>query len=261
MTPLPASILVVDDEETIRTIIAEALTAHAHHVQVAATSDQALRACETTAFDLVLLDLKIPGAMDGLALLAAIRQRWQQTIVIMLTGYGTLDSAITALRAGAFDYLTKPVSVAHIVESVERGLDKQREETRRHQLIAHLEATLNALKDEEKTVPDPPQVAQRFAQTATLVIDRQKRLVVRGNEPIDLTATEFDLLDYLARAADRILTASELLKATQGSEVADVDARPMIRVHIQRLRQKLGDDPENPRYILNVRGKGYRFVG
>lgn len=261
MSNLPASILVVDDEETIRTIIAEALTARAYRVQVAATSDQALRACETTPFDLVLLDLKIPGAMDGLAILATIRQRWTQTIVIMLTGYGTLDSAITALRAGAFDYLTKPVSVAQIIESVERGLDKQREEARRQQLIAHLETTLNALKNEDQAVPAAPQVSQRFAQTATLVIDRQKRLVVRGNEPIELTATEFDILDHLARAADRVVTASELVKATQGCDVADVDARPMIRVHIQRLRQKLGDDPDNPHYILNVRGKGYRFVG
>jgi DNA-binding response OmpR family regulator len=261
MSPLPASILVVDDEETIRTIIAEALTAHAHRVQVAATSEQALHACKTIAFDLVLLDLKIPGAMDGLALLAEIRQRLPQTIVIMLTGYGTLDSAITALRAGAFDYLTKPVSVTQIIESVERGLDKQREEARRHQLIAHLEATLDALNDEDKAIPAAPQVAQRFAQTATLVIDRHKRLVVRGNQPIELTATEFDLLDYLARAADRIITSSELLKATQGCDATEADARPMIRVHIQRLRQKLGDDPENPRYILNVRGKGYRFVG
>ncbi|MCX7838778.1 MAG: response regulator transcription factor [Anaerolineae bacterium] len=259
MTTQAASILVVDDEDTIRTIITDALTQHGYNVQDAATSDQALRLCETTPFDLVLLDLKIPGAMDGLDLLKVIRRRWSQTVVIMLTGYGSLDSAINALRAGAFDYLTKPVSTTQIVESVERGLEKHREELRRQQLVTHLEATLQALKT--ANLLSTPPLDQRFTHTATLTIDRHKRLVVRGDELIELTATEFDILDYLARAADRIVTASELVKATQGYELMEQDARPMIRVHIQRLRQKLGDDPEHPRYILNVRGKGYRFIG
>lgn len=261
MSTQPATILVVDDEETIRTVIVEALMAQGYHVQAAATSEQALRVCEASPCDVVLLDLKIPGAMDGLALLATIRERWSRTIVIMLTGYGSLDSAIAALRAGAFDYLTKPVNLAHIIESVERGLEKQREEARRQQLIAHLEATLNALKQQAPLPATLPSVAQRFAHTATLVIDRHKRLVVRGDEPIELTPMEFDILDHLARAGGRIVTASELIKATQGYDVMEPDARPMIRVHIQRLRQKLGDDPACPRYIMNVRGKGYRFVG
>lgn len=259
MTRQPASILVVDDEDSIRTIITDALIQQGHNVQGAATSDQALHLCEKTGFNLVLLDLKILGAMDGIELLKTIRQRWPQTIVIMLTGYGTLDSAITALRAGAFDYLTKPVSIAQIVESVERGLEKQREDLRRQELMTRLEATLQALKS--AATSSAPPIDQRFTHTTTLTIDRQKRLVVRGDDPIELTATEFDILDYLARAADRIVTASELVKVTQGCDVMEQDARPMVRVHIQRLRQKLGDDPDHPRYILNVRGKGYRFIG
>jgi two-component system KDP operon response regulator KdpE len=260
MSTQPASILVVDDEETIRTIVAEALTSQGHHVQTSDSAEHALRTCTSTSFNLVLLDLKMPGTMDGIDLLTEIRRRWPSTVVIMMTGYGTVDSAINALRAGAFDYLTKPASIAQIIESAERGLAKQREEARRQQVIAHLEVTLQELKTESKSLPADPQVAQRFAQTATLVIDRQKRLVVRGNAPLELTATEFDILDYLARHSDRVITASELIKAIQGYDVVETDARPIIRVHIQRLRQKLGDDPDNPRYILNVRGKGYRFV-
>lgn len=254
-----AVILVVDDEAAIRAIVTEALTQRGYKVHSAATSDQALQLCENTSFDLVLLDLKIPGTRDGLELLKIIRQRWSQTVVIMLTGYGTLDSAIMALRLGAFDYLTKPASIAQIIESVERGLAKHWEELRRQQLVNHLEETLQALKNTAALSSAP--VEQRFTHTSTLTIDRQKRLVVRGDELIELTTTEFDILDYLARAADRVVTASELLKATQGYDVMEQDARPMIRVHIQRLRQKLGDDPEHPRYILNVRGKGYRFIG
>jgi DNA-binding response OmpR family regulator len=260
MTRSPASILVVDDEETIRTIIADALTLQGHHVHTAASAEQALDACESTLCDLVLLDLKMPGGMDGIALLTEIRRRWPSAVVIVLTGYGTLDSAITALRAGAFDYLTKPASITQIVESAERGLAKQREEARRQQLIVRLEDTLHELKREGKTPPAQPEATQRFAQTASLVIDRHKRLAVLGSQPLELTAMEFDLLDYLARHADRVVTASELVKAMQGYNLAEEEARPMVRVHVQRLRQKLGDDSDNPRYILNVRGKGYRFI-
>jgi two-component system KDP operon response regulator KdpE len=256
---MTALILVVDDEESIRTLITDALILNGHSVHSAATAEEALRLCETLPFDLVLLDLKIPGTMDGLDLLKTIRQRLPQTIVIMLTGYGSLDSAVAALRAGAFDYLTKPVSIAQIIESVNRGLEKRREEIQRQQLMKHLEATLQALR--QTALVSAPSVEQRFIHTATLTIDRHKRLVVQGDQPIELTATEFDILDYLVRATDRVVTASELVKVTQGYDMLEQDARPLIRVHIQRLRQKLGDDPGQPRYILNVRGKGYRFIG
>ena len=93
------------------------------------------------------------------------------------------------------------------------------------------------------------------------MVDRQKRLVVCDDEPVTLSATEFDLLDYLMRHSQRVVTARELIREVQGYDVAEVDARPIVRVHIPSLRQKLRDDSEQPRYIANVRGKGYRFVG
>ena len=251
-----AWILVADDEMAIRVVVADGLQAQGYQVQMAADAMEALRACEQTAFDLALVDLKMPGSLDGLGLLAEIHRRWPQMVVIVLTGYGSLDSAVVALRQGAHDYLTKPVSIAQIAESVKGGLAKRRDEMRHQQLITHLVETLSELKrDGEPTraVPTVPGPA--------LVIDRQKCLVMRGNEPLELTATEFDLLNYLAQHSDRVVPARELVQAIQGYDLAEVDARPIVRVHIQRLRQKLGDDPEYPRYVLSVRGKGYRFVG
>jgi DNA-binding response OmpR family regulator len=257
----PDRILIVDDEKTIRTVLSEALLAHGYQVAEAADAPEALRALARETFDLALLDLKLPGSMDGLGLLQHIHTHAPQTVVIMLTAYATLDSAVAALRQGAYDYLTKPASIPQIIESVERGIAKKREDHRRLQLIDHLEQTLEELKQEGRATPTGAIVEARFVKTPSLMLDRQKRLAVRGDQPLLLTATEFDLLDYLAQHADRVVTAREIVKEIQGYDLAEVDARPLVRVHIQRLRQKLEDDPDNPRYILNVRGRGYRFVG
>jgi two-component system KDP operon response regulator KdpE len=260
MPPL-VRILIVDDEKTIRKVLSEALQGHNFIVSSVGCSEEALCALEQGNFDLVLLDLKLPGTLDGLDLLREIHSRWRHIVIIMLTAYATIDSAVLALREGAYDYLTKPASIPQILESIESGLAKQHEETRRVQLISRLEQTLEELKADEQNSQIESNVAERFTKTSTLLIDRKKRLAVRGTQPITLSATEFDVLDYLIQHSDRVVNASQVLRAVQGYEVTETDARPILRVHIQRLRQKLEDDADNPKYILNVRGRGYRFVG
>jgi DNA-binding response OmpR family regulator len=254
-------ILIVDDEAPIRTVIVDALSDRGHDARGVSNAVDAIEECQQRPFDLVLVDQKLPGKLDGLALLREIHRQWEDTAVIMLTGYASLDSAILALREGAADYLIKPASISQIMESVETAISKSHEEQHRRQLIAHLEETLRELKKPVLDMRSSAGQPSRFVQTPLLTMDRQKRLAVRGDEELALTATEFDLLDYLVQHADRVVTAQELVKAIQGYDLAEADARPIVRVHIQRLRQKLEDDSENPRYILNVRGKGYRFVG
>ncbi len=160
-------------------------------------------------------------------------------VVIVLTGFGTLDSAITAMREGAFDYLTKPVSMALIAASVQRGLARRREDVRHQQLMRSLELALHEL-EQAACAQHQGELAERdrFLQTPRLVIDRQKRLVVLDNQPVELTPTEFDFLDCLAAHSDHVVTASDLIRAAHGDHVADEDARPMVRVHLQRLRRK-----------------------
>lgn len=259
--PDAARILVVDDERNIRKISKDTLEAQGYQVETAANAEEALRACEHAPFDLALLDLKLPGTMDGLGLLDEMHQRWPQMVIIMLTAYASLDSSIAAMRHGAYDYLVKPASLADIISSVERGVTKKRQEEQRTQVIARLEETLRVLKQDNTWKQVEAAVNDRFVHTPSLTIDRQKRLVVRDGEPLALTATEFDVLDYLVRHSDRVVTSSELIKAIQGYDLIEADARPIIRVHIQHLRQKLEQDPARPRYILNVRGRGYRFAG
>jgi DNA-binding response OmpR family regulator len=255
------NILVVDDEETIRIVVADALQDRGYSVQAVANAEQALQACAETAFDLALIDLKMPGTMDGMGLLAEIRRRSSKMVIIVMTGYGTLESAVAALRQGAHDYIAKPASLAQIIESVQRGLAKKHEDVRRQQLIEDLEQTLHKLKQDGNSSSADATTPGSLAHQNLLTMDRHMRTVRKNDEELGLTATEFDLLDYLMTHEDRVVMASELAKEILGYELDEPDARPIVRVHIQRLRQKLDDDPVQPRYILNVRAKGYRFIG
>jgi DNA-binding response OmpR family regulator len=257
-------ILVVDDEETIRIVVGDALQALGYRVHTAANAEQALQAYAKTAFDLALIDLKMPGAMDGMGLIAEIRRQSSKMGIIVMTGYGTLESAVAALRQGACDYIAKPASLAQIVESVQRGLAKKHEDARHQQLIEDLEQTLHKLKQEvDSSSTDAATAATPGSPTHqnTLTMDRHMRTVRKNEEELGLTATEFDLLDYLMTHADRVVMPSELAKEILGYDLDEPDARPIVRVHIQRLRQKLDDDPVQPQYVLNVRAKGYRFIG
>lgn len=254
------NILVVDDEKTIRTVVSEALRRKGHIAQLAANADDALRLLEYSSFDLALIDLKMPGKLDGLGLLNEMSRRWPQMVVIVLTGYGTLDSAIAAIRQGAHDYILKPVDLAQIVASVERGLAKRGEEAAREDMIDRLEEMVRGLR-RQSTAPRAERSPSEWSfDSPALKIDHRRRLAIRNGEELSLTAAEFDLLEYLARNVERVVTAAELIKATQGFDVSEAEARPLVRVQIQRLRRKLEENPDHPRHILNVRGVGYRFV-
>ncbi len=255
------NILVVDDEKTIRMVITEALKREGYSAVPASNAEEALRICEQNEFDLALIDLKMPGKMDGIGLLQEIRCRWSTMPVIVLTGYGTLDSAIQAIRNGAQDYISKPANLPQIVESVERGLKKGRQEAWRNHVIAQLEEMMStARRINHPPVPSSAS-SERFVEMQSLTIDRKQRIAVRNGTEIGLTDTEFDLLDFLIRNSDRVLTAQDLLHGIQGYAVSENEARPIVRVQIQRLRRKLEDDPDQPRFIQTVRGRGYRFVG
>ena len=256
-----ASILVVDDEKTIRTVITEALRREGYLAQSACNADEALQLCEQNPFDLALIDLKMPGSMDGIGLLQAIRRRWATLPVIVLTGYGTLDSAIAAIRSGAVDYIPKPANLPQIFSSVERGLEKGRQGARREQVIRQLEEIIHGTGQPPPAVPPRISSDKSTVETSSLAIERQRRIVTRNGIAIELTDTEFSLLEFLMRCSDQVVTAQELLQGIQGCVVTEREARPIVRVQIQRLRRKLEDDPDHPRYILTVRGRGYRFVG
>ncbi len=259
--PTAEAVLIIDDEETKRKVWSEALEKHGYFTDHADTIEDALSLFEDQNFGLVLVDLKLNGRMNGLDLLDWIQENHPGTDVIVITTYATLDSSIGALHKGAYDYLVKPVNIMEVVSRVDRCMSERRESAERLQLINQVEMMLSQLKMQILPEVDGKLNHEHILETHSIIVDRRKRLVVKNGEPIQLSPTEFDMLDYLVSNSDRVVGASELIRAVQGYDMDEMDARPIVRVNIRRLRQKIEEDTSNPRHIITVRSKGYRFAG
>ncbi|MDH4135812.1 MAG: response regulator transcription factor [Anaerolineae bacterium] len=266
-----ARVLVVDDEQPVRVTLKEVLSREDYEVLTASSGQEALQVMGDMAVDLVMVDLKMEG-MDGLTLMREIKQRWPTTVLIILTGYATLESALKALRHGAHDYLLKPSGPEDIKRSVREGLEKRRREARKKDLLAQIEAGVRELTAEgvstgtakgpgapRDAAPGQPE-SPPLLEVGPLVIDLQMHMATLNGRPLKLTPFEFGTLTYLAQEAGRVVTCSALVKEVQGYDCYEQEARTIIKTHIRHLRQKLESDPSNPEYILNVRGVGYMLV-
>jgi two-component system KDP operon response regulator KdpE len=253
-----ARVLIVDDEAAERITLGEALRLENYHVTLAASGEETLSLIkDEVPFDLVILDLKLPG-IDGLQVLEALHTAKPELLVILITGYATLETAIKALRKGAYDYLLKPCPVEEILATARKGLSELEKEQHRQSLITQLQDTVQELASVDSNTNDNTSAASDTTlQVADIVLDRSKHLAIRNQQPIDLTPTEFRLLECLMEQADNVQSPRELIRCAQGYETDAMGARSIIRVHIRRLRTKLEPDPANPQYIVNVRGVGY----
>jgi two-component system alkaline phosphatase synthesis response regulator PhoP len=222
------TILVVDDEPQIAEIARDYLRLAGFDVLVAGDGVRALEAARGRHPDLVVLDLGLPG-LDGLDVARALR-RDSDVPIIMLTARVAEDDRLAGLEIGADDYVTKPFSPRELVARVRAVL--RRSEGR------HVDGDL--------------------LRVSGLVIDVARRTVRRGDEPIDLTPTEFQLLAALARHPGRVLTRSQLLDAARGTDAEAYDRA--IDSHVKNIRRKLEPDPHAPRYLETVYGIGYRLV-
>ncbi len=228
--PSIQSILVVDDEHTIRDVIRRYLERDGFAVREAADGQTALREIEENLPDLIVLDLMLPG-VDGLTITRQIRQRHNLPI-IMLTAKGETSDRIYGLDLGADDYLTKPFSPQELVSRIRAVLRRSSE---------------SALSEQ------PP------LEFDGLRIDPATRIVAVRSGEVALTAKEFDLLWFLARHPRQVFTRSQLLDHVWGYEFEGDSST--ITVNIRRLREKIERDPSQPRYILTVWGVGYKFEG
>jgi DNA-binding response OmpR family regulator len=264
-----AHILVVDDESGIRFFLQETLTRDGHQVTAVASGEEALARIAGQEFDLALLDLHMPG-MGGMEVLAALRQQAPDTAVIMLTAYGSLETAVEALRQGAHDYLFKPCKTTELRESVRAGLLKRQRELHQRELLALLERSLSShVKDIRAVVTgqqaveplpsaEPPE-KDRFLHCGSLVIDRARRVVTVDEHLLDFSATEYDLLAYLAEESPRVVSPQELVRAAQGYESQPWEASDIVRYHIHRIRHKIKTAAGRSDVIRTVRGVGYRL--
>ena len=255
-------LLVVDDERTTRLTLSEIFSLRGAIVSIAGSGEEALKLIEQTHFDLIILDIKMPG-ISGLEVLDSVHVSSPSTIVILLTAHATVDSAIKALRQGAFDYILKPAQPRVIIEVVERGLAKRQEFVRRQNLVGLMEQTVEAFKGGVELPPTPASPAapiEMRLQIGDLAIDLDRREARMGDQLLDLTPTEFDTLAYLAHHAERVISCRELVQAVHGYETTEHAARPIMRVHIHRLRQKIEFNATGPLHLLTIRSAGYMLV-
>jgi len=232
-----ARILIVDDEESIRFFLTNTLKQE-YQVVTAESGEAALVCLQESAFDLVMLDLRLRGRMDGMRALETIKLLWPETAVIIITAHGSFESALAALREGVDGYLLKPIGVNEIRQVVGEVL------ARRERLLKN------------------SSVAQEdgYLQAGDLLVDLKKHMVTCEGQPIELTPGEFKLLVYLIKNRHRTISPQELVAVVQGYECEEKqEAREIIKWYIHRLRHKIERDASHPRYILNVRGVGYTF--
>lgn len=221
------TILVVDDEPEIVRLVRAYLEDSGYRVVVASDGEMALYVARREAPDLIVLDLMMPR-VDGLEFTRRLRLE-QNTPIIMLTARTEETDRIVGLEVGADDYVAKPFSP--------------------RELIARVRAVLRR----SQAVPEAPRVLRH----GPLMLDRSSHLVSVGGRPVDLTPTEFGLLEVLMASPGRAFTREELLESLQG--IAFEAYERTVDAHVKNLRHKIEPDPAHPQYVLTVRGVGYRL--
>jgi DNA-binding response OmpR family regulator len=228
------NVLVIEDDRDIARLVELHLRDEGYSVTVVPDGKLGLRQALSKTYDLVILDLILPG-MDGLEVCRHIRNRPEYTPVLMLTAKSTDVDRILGLEMGADDYLTKPFNVRELLARVKA-----------------LFRRVEALRAKDSTAP------QKAIRAGDLTIDPEKRKVAVQGKPVHLTAREFELLLEFSRHPGRVYSRAQLLDKVWGYSYQGYEHT--VNSHINRLREKIERSPANPRYILTVRGVGYRFV-
>jgi DNA-binding response OmpR family regulator len=223
----PVRVLVVEDSAVFQAIIREALEREGFSVALADNGHEGLELARELEPPVVLLDLNLPG-LDGLEVCRRLRQ-FSDAYIVMLTGRDDEVDKLVGLSAGADDYVVKPFSGRELVARVRAMLRRPRS-------------------------GGPSDALRRIGD---LEIDTRARDVRAGGRAVELTRIEFDLLDALSAEPRVVFSRDQLLQQVWGPTWFGDDH--VVDVHLSKLRQKLGDDPQNPRYISTVRGIGYRF--
>ncbi len=222
------TVLLVDDESKIVRLARDYLEHAGFTVLAAGDGRSALASLRSAKPDLIILDLGLPD-MDGLDVTRAVR-RQSNTPIIMLTARGAEADKLVGLELGADDYVTKPFSP--------------------RELVARVRAVLRRWEQAS--------TGAEIVRVADLTLDVPRMRVTVGGRPVDLTATEFQLLAALARQPGRIFTRSQLLDALHGMAVESYERA--IDAHVKNIRRKIEANPRRPRYLLTVHGVGYRFA-
>lgn len=225
-------LLIIEDEEPIRVGLTDLFVFHGFEVEAAATGPDGLRRALTGTFDMILLDVMLPG-LDGFAICDRVRERDPEQPLIMLTARTADEDIVQGLKLGADDYVTKPFSVTELVLRVQAVL-------RRSRGLRQVDGLL---------------------RLGALEIDTRTLWGRRGTDQVPFTRREAEILCFLAANRDRAVSREELLNKVWGyARDCGIETRT-VDIHIAKLRRKIESDPANPGHLVTVRGLGYRLLG
>jgi DNA-binding response OmpR family regulator len=227
-------ILIIEDNQDLAHLLEIHLGDLSYEVDLAFDGHEGLAKAESKDYDLVILDLMLPG-LDGLEICRHLRNRPAYTPILMLTSKSSETDRVVGLEMGADDYVTKPFSIRELMARVKAIFRR-----------------IEALKSE------PPDQGPSPLNAGDISIDPERRRVTLRGKDIDLTAKEFDLLHHFALHPGIVFTRSQLLDRVWG--YGHEGYEHTVNSHINRLRAKIEEDPARPRYILTVWGVGYKFV-
>jgi DNA-binding response OmpR family regulator len=262
---ITGKILIIDDEVVLRQTLARVLQQAGFEATSAESAEQALAFLKSTAFDLVYLDLRMPG-MHGLEVLRLIHEQYPRLPVVLFTAQPDINSAVEALRNGATDYLLKPLKPQVIIERTQTILATQKKEKRKREIVQQIDTLQSELRSLEQGAAyvnsdtQPLPASDRFMKCGALVLDLHTRRVTIDEQVISLPPTSFDYLLVLARHAPEVVDYQTLVAEAQGYQAEARDAQELTKWHIHQLRQAFEKNSQNPSYLINVRGKGYRLV-
>ena len=264
MSIISGSILIIDDEDNLRKTLTRILLNAGWKVTGAATGTEALKLAKLNHFDLVYLDLRLPD-MHGIDILRELRKFDNQLPVILLTAYGTMNSAVEAMHLGATDYLLKPVEPEALINLTKTILIEQQKEKRKKEIQEKIALLQNELANLEKELSptNPPTLlnndSSRYINRGPFTIDLQTRKAEIGKIALDLPPATFEYFLVLARHAPEIVKYQILVNEAQGYPAEYSEARELTKWHIHVIRQAIEIDPRKPEYLLNVRGIGYQL--
>lgn len=262
-----AHILLVEDDDTARMLLADVLVGAGYEVTTAPDGETALSLLQQRGFNVIISDIRMHD-VDGIEVLSAAKvHEWHPT-VILLTGYGSLETAVAALRAGAFDYILKPAAPDTLLACVARAVERNKGELRQTHAIRIIAQGLAQLQNttplthlpapDEAMPPDNDQdlsIAPRYVEIGALVIDHFRHTVLFNGQNLHLTPIEYALLSCLAESRGRVVNYCEIVRRTHGHDVDEAAAQMLLKAHIRNMRRKIDST-----YLVNVRGTGYMLI-
>lgn len=257
------AVLLVEDDTIMRQILANVLDDAGYQVTPAADGNVAIKLLEQQQFDVVVTDIRM-REVDGVEVLKIARGLSLPPEVILLTGYGSLETAVAALRAGAFNYLLKPCVSTELLECVQGAVRRHHANRRRIEAMqvlaeeyAQIQQTIRPAVAQPPGArrPEADEADARFLQVGALRLDLFRHVATFENELLHLTPIEYAFLCCLAENVGRVQRCDDIVRRTHGYETSESEAQVLLRAHVRNLRRKLP-----PSYLVTVRSIGYMLV-